>query len=88
MTTEPYTPDETELCDSYAGVMNEYAGQSYDQAEADAERGIAKIKADALREFGKSLIKDSGPETDQRIFDPWDVDQLANRVAQRIEGEA
>lgn len=47
MNSEPYTPDEIELRDSYAGVMDEYVGQDYDQAKADAERGIAKIKADA-----------------------------------------
>ena len=53
MSTEPYTPDEAELIGCYAGAMEEQAGESYDKAKADAERGIAKIKADALREFAK-----------------------------------
>lgn len=53
MSTDPYVPDETELIDSYAGVMDEYIGQDYDQAKADAQRGIAKIKADALREVAR-----------------------------------
>ena len=50
MTTEPYTPDEAELIGCYAGAMEEHAGKDYATAKADAERGIAKLKADALRE--------------------------------------
>lgn len=50
MSTEPYTPDEAELIGCYAGVMEEQAGENYATAKADAERGIAKIKADAVRE--------------------------------------
>lgn len=49
MTAEPYTPDEAELIGCYAGAMEEHAGEDYATAKADAERGIAKIKADALR---------------------------------------
>lgn len=47
MTSNPYIPDETELRDCYAGLSEEYAGEDYATAKADAERGIAKIKADA-----------------------------------------
>ena len=47
---EKHTPDEAELTGCYAGAMEEQAGEDYDQAKADAERGIAKIRADALRE--------------------------------------
>lgn len=47
MSAEPYTPDEAEMIDCYAGVMDEYDGQNYDQAKADAKRGIAKIKSEA-----------------------------------------
>lgn len=50
MSTEPYIPDEAEVIDCYAGLMEEQAGENYDQAKADAERGIAKIKADAWAE--------------------------------------
>ena len=49
MTSNPYTPDEAELIGCYAGAMEEQAGENYATAKADAERGIAKIKADALR---------------------------------------
>lgn len=55
MTADPYTPDEAELIGCYAGSMEEQAGENYDQAKADAERGIAKIKADALREAAAEL---------------------------------
>lgn len=51
MTADPYTPDEAELIGCYAGAMEEQAGENYDQAKADAERGIAKIKADATSEL-------------------------------------
>ena len=47
---EKYTPDEAELIGCYAGAMEEQAGENYATAKADAEHGIAKIKADALRE--------------------------------------
>ncbi len=46
---EPYAPGEAELIGCYAGAMEEQSGENYDAAKADAERGIAKIKADALR---------------------------------------
>ena len=46
MTTEPYTPDEAELIGCYAGAMEEQAGENYATAQADAERGIAKIKSE------------------------------------------
>lgn len=50
MTSNPYTPDEAELIGCYAGAMEEQAGENYATAKADAERGIAKIKADAWDE--------------------------------------
>lgn len=56
MTTDPYTPDETELRDCYAASLHEHAGEDYTTAKADAERGIAKIKADTLREFAAKDI--------------------------------
>ena len=52
-----YTPDETELRDSYAASLHEHAGEDYTTAKADAERGIAKIKADALREAAEAWRK-------------------------------
>lgn len=47
MTSKPYTPDETELVDCYAASLHEHAGEDYATAKADAERGIAKIRAEA-----------------------------------------
>lgn len=60
MSTEPYTPDEAELIGCYAGAMEEQAGENYATAKADAERGIAKIKADALRVAANALPKPVG----------------------------
>lgn len=59
MTADPYTPDEAELIGCYAGAMEEQAGENYDQAKADAERGIAKIKADAWAEGQEALTRDT-----------------------------
>ena len=50
MPSEPYTPDETELIGCYAGAMEEQASENYDQAKADAVRGIEAIKAKARAE--------------------------------------
>ena len=46
MSTKPYTPDEFELRDCYALRMAVY-GVPLATAKTDAERGIAKIKAEA-----------------------------------------
>ncbi|MCD1287317.1 MULTISPECIES: hypothetical protein [unclassified Brevibacterium] len=89
MSTEPYTPDEVELRDCYALVMDERAGEDYDEAKADAERGIAKIKADALREAAEAISLVVIPGSDEN-------DNLATAAAQgwltgranRIEEEA
>lgn len=102
MTTDPYTPDETELRDSYAGVMDEYVGQDYDQAKADAERGIAKIKADALREAAIGVTtqvnnaeaaeakkaRDPGPYYHGARYGMRKTAQWLHRRADRIEEEA
>lgn len=48
--SDPYTPDETELRDCYAASLHEHAGEDYATAKADAERGIAKVKAKARAE--------------------------------------
>lgn len=53
-----YTPDEAELVGCYAGSMEEHAGEDYATAKADAERGIAKIKADAWAEGYRQGIED------------------------------
>ena len=62
MTADPYTPDEAELANCYAGAIGDQAGEDYTTAKADAERGIAKIKADALREAADNLnARANGP---------------------------
>lgn len=69
MTTEPYVPNEQEIIEGSVA------------SEAEARRGIAKIKADALREFvsaAQDLINCSG---DTR----WVARALAR--ADLIEGE-
>lgn len=50
MSSEPYVPSEVELIGCYAKIMEEEAGEDYATAWADAERGIAMVKAEALRE--------------------------------------
>lgn len=102
MTSEPYTPDETELIGCYAGAMEEQAGENYDQAKADAERGIAKIKADALREAAIGVTtqvnnaeaaeaetaRDPGPYYHGARFGMRKTAQWLHRRADRIEEEA
>ncbi|WP_172170993.1 hypothetical protein [Brevibacterium sp. CT2-23B] len=84
--SEKYTPDEVELAHCYAGAMEEQAGENYDEAKADAERGIAKIKADALREAAKQF----GPGQITGLFrSPYDYASIwLKERADRIEEEA
>ena len=76
MSTNPYTPDETELRDCYALHMA-LAGEDYATAKADAERGIAKIKADARAEAwdeGVKAVRDWWETPDDQkyvIFNPY-----------------
>lgn len=89
MSTEPHVPSEASFLAAYRSAAARLADSpNFAETAVEARRGIAKIRADALREFGRSLIKDSDPETDQRVFDPWDVDSLATNRADRIEEEA
>lgn len=55
MTSNPYTPDEAELIGCYAGAMEEQAGEDYATAKEDAERGIAKIKANSWDELARLI---------------------------------
>ena len=81
--SEKYTPDEAELIGCYAGAMEEQAGENYDQAKAEAERGIAKIKADALREAADMFAIGFGATYPGAAV----RDKLTDR-ADRIEEEA
>lgn len=102
MTTEPYTPDEAELIGCYAGAMEEQAGENYATAKADAERGIAKIKADALRVAAIGVTtqvnnaeaaeadkaRDPGPYYHGARYGMRKTAQWLHRRADRIEEEA
>ena len=79
MTADPYIPDEAELIDCYAGLMEEQAGENYGRAKTDARRGIAKIKADALREA-------AGEVFDTML--PAECAHYLNERARRIGGGA
>lgn len=83
MTSNPYTPDETELRGCYAASLHEHAGEDYTTAKADAERGIAKIKADALRDALEDLDGAGLDTYAANEFGTW----LGHR-ADRIEEEA
>lgn len=48
--TRPYYPDEYELSDSYAGLSEDVKSKSYDEAYADAERGLNDLKKCAWAE--------------------------------------
>ena len=100
MSTEPYTPDEAELIGCYAGAMEEHAGEDYATAKADAERGIAKIKADALRVAAIGVTtqvnnaeaaeadkaRDPGPYYHGARYGMRKTAQWLHRRADRIEG--
>lgn len=72
--SEKYTPDEVELATCYAEVMAEHAGENYDKAKADAERGIAKIRADARAE-GMFRFKGRAVTVDDSgyYYARWDI---------------
>lgn len=57
MTSNPYTPDEAELIGCYAASMEEHAGENYATAKSDAERGIAKIKADERQSLLEQVLE-------------------------------
>lgn len=50
MSNERYMPSVKEMVEAYATCADEYSGEDYEEAKADAQGFIAKIKADALRE--------------------------------------
>lgn len=74
MTSNPYTPDETELLDCYAASLHEHAGEDYTTAKADAERGIEAIKAKARTE-GRFRFKGRAVTVDNSgyYYARWDT---------------
>lgn len=87
--SEKYTPDETELRDCYAASLHEHAGEDYTTAKADAERGIAKLKADALREAAEAFdARLSDGTGNGRAYNSYRVAELLKARAERIKEEA
>lgn len=83
MTSNPYTPDEVELIGCYAGAMEEQAGENYATAKADAERGIAKIKADERQSLLEELTADA--EHEARIGEQGNDSERVNAAEKIIE---
>lgn len=81
--SEKYTPGEAELIGCYAGAMEEQAGENYATAKADAERGIANVKADALREAALMFSSRLG-----NSYSGVAVRGMLDARADRIEEEA
>lgn len=67
-----YTPDEEEFISCYADAMNTWALESHDEATADAKRGIAKLKADALREAADRILSIPSKVSYQTVTDEAD----------------
>ena len=84
--SEKYTPDEAELIGCYAGAMEEQAGEDYATAKADAERGIAKIRADVLRDV-QAIFEKSAREG-VNTWDPAMVSCVIGARAAKFEQEA
>lgn len=72
-----YTPTEDELIGCWARA-SQRAGRSTYPAETEARRGIAKIRADALREAAAELrgMEDEGPYVtlSEQVKDGWGID--------------
>lgn len=94
MTSNSYVPDMFELIDCYAAHMEEHAGEDFRTSQADAERGIAKIKADARRSLIRELLADAELEAgigrqgndDERVKTAEKVIEMLNNT--QVEEEA
>ena len=93
--SEKYTPDEVELIGCYAGAMEEQAGEDYATAKADAARGIAKIQADALREWSNLVQMELAATAshgidlgEKYLHGAHSMLRQASEYADRIEEEA
>ena len=92
MTTEPYVPSEEELVQSHA-FFAPARPQDMDVRAKAAERGIAKIKADALREAARDMRAQVERATEHQRFTEHElveggVEHVLNEYADRIEEEA
>ena len=89
MTTEPYVPSEEELVQSHA-FFAPARPQDMDVRAKAAERGIAKIKADALREAARDMRAQVERATEHQRFTEHElvesgVEHVLNEYADRIE---
>lgn len=92
MGTEPYVPSEMELVQSHA-FFAPARPQDMDVRAKAAERGIAKIKADALREAARDMRAQVERATEHQRFTEHElveggVEHVLNEYADRIEEEA
>lgn len=91
MGTEPYVPSEMELVQSHA-FFAPARPQDMDVRAKAAERGIAKIKADALREAARDMRAQVERATEHQRFTEHElvesgVEHVLNEYAYRIEEE-
>lgn len=71
-----YTPREEEIVSGFVPLGNGLVRSIH---EDETERGIAKVKADAVREAAKQFWNPRGESTDD------DAKRILNRIASRIE---
>lgn len=89
MGRQPYVPDEEELVTGYAEMMTG-AGEPADVADADARRGIARIKADAAAQALRDAADEYAPGQISGMFPDrtaYTRQWLRDRAA-RFESEA
>lgn len=84
MSSEPFVPNAEQIVGGFAeAVYHDSEGmKTRAEAEAEARRGIAKVKADAVREAAKQFWNPRGESTDD------DAKRILNRIASRIEEES
>ncbi|KZE19147.1 hypothetical protein [Brevibacterium casei] len=90
MSSEPYVPNEADI------IRGDYhLGDNFwrDLTETEVRRGIAKIKADALREAARDMRAQVERATEHQRFTEHElvesgVEHVLNEYADRIEEEA
>ena len=90
MSTEPYVPDEDDI------IRGDYRLEDNlwrHLTEAEVRRGIAKVKADALREAARDMRAQVERATEHQRFTEHElvesgVEHVLNEYADRIEEEA
>ena len=95
MSSEPYVPDEDVIENAYvdAHLDDRRGGIPAQVSSAEFRRGIAKIKADALREAARDMRAQVERATEHQRFTEHElvesgVEHVLNEYADRIEEEA